>query len=205
MIESMGHAHHTEEHAPITDEVARVLVARHREFLSFLERRVESRAVAEEILQSAFVKSIEKGAQLKDNESAVAWFYRLLRNAVIDHYRRRDVQARALEREERELTLFDAARDEIEREICACMGALIPTLKDEYADMLRAVDLEGRPVADVAHALGISANNASVRLYRARQALKKQLERSCSTCAEHGCLDCSCDAHPPVESGHQPR
>ncbi len=45
---------------------------------------------------------------------------------------------------------------------------------------------------DMAREAGITAKNAGVRLHRARQALKKQLERSCGSCAVHGCLDCSC-------------
>ena len=40
--------------------------------------------------------------------------------------------------------------------------------------------------------LGITPNNATVRLHRARKALKRELERSCGTCATHGCLDCGC-------------
>ena len=40
-----------------------------------------------EILQSAFVTGIEKQKTIQDGESVVAWFYRVLRNAVIDHYR----------------------------------------------------------------------------------------------------------------------
>jgi RNA polymerase sigma-70 factor (ECF subfamily) len=40
---------------------------------------------------------------------------------------------------------------------------------------------------------GISNSNAAVRVFRAREALKKQLVKSCGTCAEHGCLNCTCD------------
>ena len=47
---------------------------------------------------------------------------------------------------------------------------------------------------DVAAATGISASNAGVRVFRAREALRKQVARSCGTCAEHGCLDCTCGA-----------
>ncbi len=79
-------------------EVMQALVDNHRQFLAFLERRVESRADAEDILQDAFVRGLEKGGQLRDGESAVAWFYRLLRNAVVDHYRRRGAAGRALGR-----------------------------------------------------------------------------------------------------------
>lgn len=173
------------------DEVTQALVANHRRFLAFLERRVGSRAVAEEILQSAFVKTLEKGGALQDGEGAVTWFYRLLRNALVDHYRRQAAEGRALEREAREAE--EASEDpELKGAVCACVGDLLPTLKPEYADMVRQVDLEERAVPDVAREAGITSNNAGVRLHRARQALKKQLERSCGTCASHGCLDCSC-------------
>ncbi|MBL0697334.1 RNA polymerase sigma factor [Comamonas sp. JC664] len=175
----------------LSDEVVRALVDNHRQFLGFLERRVGSRAIAEELLQTAFVKTLEKGGALQDGEGAVTWFYRLLRNALVDHYRRSAAEGRALEREAREVeaTTVDV---ELKQAVCACVGGLLPTLKPEYADILRQVDLEERGVPEVAREAGITANNAGVRLHRARQALKKQLERSCGTCASHGCLDCSC-------------
>ncbi|ATB45410.1 RNA polymerase sigma factor [Corallococcus macrosporus] len=179
------------ETGALNDEVVRALVDNHRQFLAFVERRVGSRAIAEEILQAAFVRTLEKGGALEEGEGAVAWFYRLLRNALVDHYRRQAAEGRALEREARESVV--ATEDpELKQAVCACVGELLPTLKPEYADILRRVDLEERGVPDVAREDGITANNAGVRLYRARQALKKQLERSCGTCASHGCLDCSC-------------
>ena len=71
-------------------EVVRALVDNHREFLAFLERRVGSRALAEDILQDAFVRGAREARRAcASEESAVAWFYRVLRNAVIDHHRRR--------------------------------------------------------------------------------------------------------------------
>lgn len=176
------------------DVVTRALVDNHRQFLAFVERRVGNRATAEEILQSAFVKSLEKGSTLSDAEGAVTWFYRLLRNAMVDHYRRQQVEGRALEREAREAE--EPSEDpELKQAVCACVGKLLPTLKPEYAEMVRQVDLEERAVPDVAREAGITPNNAGVRLHRARQALKKQLERSCGSCASHGCLNCSCKSH----------
>src|SRR6266550_4031080 len=73
------------------------LVDGHRQFLAFLQQRVESREVAEDILQSAFVRGLERGGEVRDEESAVAWFYRVLRNAVIDYYRHRASTQRARE------------------------------------------------------------------------------------------------------------
>jgi RNA polymerase sigma-70 factor (ECF subfamily) len=77
-------------------------------------------------------------------------------------------------------------------EICKCVGRLAVTLKPEYADALQAVDVEGVPVKEFAGQRGISPTNAGVRLFRARQALRQRVSRSCGTCADHGCLDCTC-------------
>jgi DNA-directed RNA polymerase specialized sigma24 family protein len=81
------------------------------------------------------------------------------------------------------------------REICACVGRLASTLKPEYAEILRAVDVEDTPVKAFAEAGGLTASNAGVRLFRAREALRKQVTASCGTCAEPGCVDCSCGKH----------
>ena len=53
------------EHKPsksLSPEAIAQLVDGHRAFLAFLERRVESRAAAEDILQSAFARGLEHGA-----------------------------------------------------------------------------------------------------------------------------------------------
>ncbi|KAB2969756.1 MAG: sigma-70 family RNA polymerase sigma factor [Thermoanaerobaculia bacterium] len=167
-------------------------VENHRRFLAFLERRVESRAAAEEILQEAFLRGLERAGEILDDERAVAWFYRLLRNAVVDHYRRRGAEARGLEALARELGDASEPPPEVEAALCHCFEALLPALRPEYSEILRRVDLEGSRPADFARVTGLTANNAMVRLHRARKALRTDLQRSCRTCADHGCLDCSC-------------
>jgi len=175
-----------------TAAVVEALVENHRGFLAFLERRVGSRADAEDILQAAFVRGVEKSGTLRETDRAVAWFYRLLRNAIVDHYRRSGTEARLFAGEP---DGADApAEPEVEDAICACIRRLLPTLKPGYAEMIDRVDLGEEPLASVADGLGISPNNAAVRLHRARAALRRRLEQSCGTCATHGCLDCGCGA-----------
>ena len=181
--------------------LASVLVENHRQFLAFVERRVGDRALAEDILQDAFVKSIEKGEDVREDGSAVAWFYRLLRNAVIDHYRRRDVRAKGLESFAREMHDAVEAPPEIRDAICDCLTRLTPTLKPEYASAIQRLELEGASLEEYAGETGISRNNAAVRAFRARQALRKQVKASCGTCAEHGCLECSCSKKANGASG----
>jgi RNA polymerase sigma factor (sigma-70 family) len=172
-------------------EAERALVENHQRFLTFLERRVGSRVVAEEILQSALVRTLESESVPRDSEGVVIWFYRLLRNALVDHYRKQAAEGRAVERIAREPD-GGQVDPELRQAICACLHGLLPSLKPEYAEMVQRVDLEERPVTEVASQLGVTSNNASVRLHRARQALKRQLERACGSCATHGCLDCTC-------------
>lgn len=170
------------------------LVENHRAFLGFLERHVRDRSVAEDILQDAFTRVAARPDLLPPDEALVPWFYRALRNATIDRYRRDAASRRALETLAREFEGHEAEHPELEREVCACVARLAATLKPEYAEVLRAVEVEGQSVKDFAERRGLSASNAGVRLLRARRALKRQVVVSCATCAEHGCLDCSCGA-----------
>ena len=80
----MSDAERTPESAELAPsaDVVRTLVESHREFLRFLERKVGSRAFAEDIPQDAFVRGIGRIDSLRDDESATAWFYGTLRNVV---------------------------------------------------------------------------------------------------------------------------
>jgi len=168
------------------------LLENHRAFLRYLERRVGDRALAEDILQDAFAKVVARPEQAPADESVIPWFYRTLRNAAIDQFRRRGVADRAYEAFARELETHEAPTVDMETEICACVSRLAATLKPEYAEALEAIEVAGTPVKTFAAQKGLSASNAGVRVFRAREALKKRVTESCGTCAEHGCLNCTC-------------
>jgi RNA polymerase sigma factor (sigma-70 family) len=180
-----------------TAELVARLVAHRHEFLGFLERRVGNRQLAEDLLQEAFTRSLTKVEQVEQEESAVAWFYRVLRNAVIDYQRRNGAAARSLDAFSRELETSVAP--DTEAAVCQCVTGLAQNLKPEYAAALQAVEIEGVAVKDFAEAQGITSNNAAVRVFRAREALKLQLKRCCGSCADNGCRDCTCHAvRPPT-------
>ena len=162
--------------------VANVLVENHRAFLRFLERRVGDRALAEDLLQDAFTRNLDRLSDVPD-EGLGPWFYRVLRNAAIDRHRRSGAEERALTAFAQELADTAQPAEDVHREICACVGRLASTLKPEYAEVLKAVDVEETPVKAFAEAAGLSASNAGVRLFRAREALRKQVAASCGTCA----------------------
>jgi RNA polymerase sigma-70 factor (ECF subfamily) len=184
-------------------DIAAVLVDNHRRFLAFLARRVPTREIAEDILQDAFVRGLTKAPALASSVSVVAWFYRVLRNAIVDHYRRAGVEARAIERYAAETDDIVAPADaELYEVLCGCVRSLVTTLKPEYATAITRVDLEGAPLTAYANEARISPNNAGVRLHRARRALESRVRDVCMTCADHGCNSCTCRANeadmPPV-------
>jgi RNA polymerase sigma factor (sigma-70 family) len=171
-----------------------VLLDNHRAFLRYLERRVGDRELAEDILQDAFAKVIDRPEQAPADEGVVPWFYRTLRNATIDQFRRRETASRAIEAFARDLDAQTTPDPELDAEICACVTRLATTLKPEYAEALQAIDVDGMAVRSFAESRGLSASNAGVRVFRAREALNKRVSESCGTCAEHGCRHCTCQA-----------
>lgn len=168
------------------------LLTQRKEFLAFVRRRVSDFGLAEDILQTAYLRAFEHRDDFKPSESAVAWFYRLLRNAVIDSYRRQTSKDRALETWKHELEGSSQPSPDLQNEVCGCLQGILQGLKPAYADILRAVDLEEQRVQDFARQHSLSDSNAAVRVHRARAALRKELLRTCATCAEHGCIDCTC-------------
>ena len=182
------------EPVPAQSTTLATLLDQRRHFLRFLERRVSSPALAEDILQNAYVRALEHSAALRSDESSTAWFYRILRNAVIDHYRHRSVEDRAFEQWAAELETEIAPNDLTRDIVCRCIARALTTLKPAYAQILSEVDLAESSLATFATAHNITAQNAAVRIHRARKALKQSLIDTCGTCTAHGCLDCNCMA-----------
>ena len=168
-----------------------VLLRNRHAFLNFLERRVGDRGVAEDILQDAFMKVIARPEQTPADEGVIPWFYRSIRNAAIDRFRRTATASKALEAFAHELE-HSPHSNEIESEICACVSEVAQTLKPEYADVLQSVEVNGTPVKTFAEQHGLTATNAGVRVHRAREALRQRVRQACGACAEHGCVDCTC-------------
>jgi DNA-directed RNA polymerase specialized sigma24 family protein len=91
-----------------------------------------------------------------------------------------------------ELETHALPETEMEAEICACVSRLAGTLRPEYPEALQAIDVNGTAVKTFAEQRGLSASNAGVRVFRARQALKRRVTESCGLYAEHGCRNCTC-------------
>lgn len=173
------------------DRAAR-LAEHHDEFLRFLARRLP-RDVAEDLLHEVFVRGITKADDLRDDEAIVAWFYRALRNATVDHHRRRGASERALAAFLAELdTQLEVPDGTMRAEVCQCVTRVTRDLRPDYAHALQRIEVDGIAVKDFATEEGITAGNAAVRVHRAREALRVRLAQTCGPCAKGGCMQCTC-------------
>lgn len=167
----------------------------HRDFYRFLARRLGDQHDAADVLQEFYVRVIKSFADLRDEDKLRAWMNRVLRSALADHYRARARRTRLEQGYEAETAINAAISDgeDIDLIVCVCLYELLPTIRNEYASLLWRIDLLGEDREGVRASLGLTEGALRVKLHRARQALRRRLEQSCTACPEHGFLNCGCD------------
>ena len=176
--------------APLTDRLDT--------FVQFVHARTGDPEFAADIVQECLLRALRSAEEPENAEATVQWFYRVLRNAVIDAHRRRTVRERSQEEWERAWPQDPEPEDR--RSLCQCFHSVLPALPPGEAELIRRVDLEGESPTAIAGAAGQRVNTVNVRLHRARRNLRTHLEQLCRTCARHGCLDCDCAPPSPPPS-----
>jgi DNA-directed RNA polymerase specialized sigma24 family protein len=165
--------------------VLELLVSGRTKYIKFLLSTLRERDLAEEIFQQLIIKIPEWKSQLRSEDRAEAWIYRVLRNAVIDHHRRSSRGVLAMQEGGGELEI---AAPEPTPALCPCAPDQLVKLKAEYQDALREVTMAGNSVQAYAAERNISSNLAYVRLHRARHSLRERLVAVCGSCAGSGSL-----------------
>ena len=73
------------------NNIETVLLENLKEFLGFARKRLGDPELAADVVQDSLLKALKAADQIRDEESAKAWFYRILRRTIIDLYRWRVV------------------------------------------------------------------------------------------------------------------
>ena len=145
------------------------------------QRRLRSPNDAQDVAQAFALKALERADQLRDPLAVRGWLRRIFETTLVDHCRgsgrRRDreisfdihLHDRIAQATEPECAPFDPGQ---------AVARILPRLKPGYAEIVRKMDLLDRPRTEVARELGITVNNLTVRLHRARSALKDQICRA---------------------------
>jgi RNA polymerase sigma factor (sigma-70 family) len=144
----------------------------------------------EDILHEAVASAFDALDAVDDVQRLEAWFHQLLRNRAMDFHRARDREYLGNQKWVRERKSFFVPK--FKSNYCQCVHDVLPTLKREYEEVIRQVEMSDDELRDVAARLGITYGNLKVRLHRARKKLRQELEKICQQCATQGCLDCTC-------------
>ena len=145
-----------EAHSPLVFRVA----------LSHLKKRED----AEDLLHDVFIKFMEKMPRLNSEEHRRAWLVRVTVNACRDALRKRNYRDHLSLDEVAE----QAAAEQTDKpDVFYALEAL--SSQDRTVILLH--DLEGYALKEIAFMLGITLSAAKMRLSRARERLKKLLER----------------------------
>lgn len=112
----------------------------HKRLLSFIRKRVNDDAAADDILQDIFVKIHSRIDTLEEETRLESWLYQIARNAVIDHYRTQKPSEELPEWiAQQNIDKNEQAKQELE----ACLEPMIDLLPDKYRDAIILSELEG--------------------------------------------------------------
>lgn len=158
------------------------------ELVGFVRRRAGHLVDPEDVVHRAAARALASPAGLRDPARARPWLYRIVRNTLVDELRGLGLPMAELPDElpDPDPPAFTDGRP------CQCAMDIARSLKPEYQAILERAVLDDVAVTEVARELGISANNATVRLHRARNALRAAVTARCGTASMRDCLDCSC-------------
>lgn len=137
-------------------------------------RRTNNVQEAEDLTSQVFERAMANLDSFRGG-SAAAWLFRIARNAVIDHVRRRRPDV-SLDGAARRLSSDDATPDDqvVAAETWHTLRALIAALPDWQADLLILKIVGGLSAAEIGEVLGKSAGAVRVELHRTVKKLRTQ-------------------------------
>ena len=150
------------------------------DFYAVVSRRCAGdRDLAEDVVQETWLRAVKAWRADGVPERPMAWLTTVASRILSNHFRRRandsiDASADAIPAPD-----ADDQRDVFERRSLVERAiARLPVLQTR---LLEAFHFERRPVADIAHSLGVSERAVEGRLRRARQNLRREIERDAPT------------------------
>jgi RNA polymerase sigma factor (sigma-70 family) len=146
----------------------------HGPLWSFIRRAAGDDAVAEDILQDAWLRIVRGLGRLSDPARLAPWLFSIARRAVIDHIRRRSSRPAAVELEEEAHPAAEPPPDDWEEiELVQDAVADLSPADRETVALFYLQELDLREIAEV---LAIPVGTVKSRLHRARGLLRKHLE-----------------------------
>lgn len=144
---------------------------------------------ASEMFQESFYKIVRGAASFDPSQKFTSWMYTVVRNTVLDDFKKRKLRVRSLEEPliagEADRTLFDIVPDAHSKE--GEKEARAAQLKAKLRDALNKMNSDQRevflmryedgiPFEEIAAIMGCPVNTAKTRMRYALEALRKDLK-----------------------------
>lgn len=175
------------------DRFERYLAEFRRPIYTYVLRLVRDPHLSEDITQETFVRLYKEIDNIRD-ETASAWMYRVARNLVTDHSRKKKPVLfnvlrgrRATETSEGRESVDFAGSDASphdqtwESDLQKILHDALERMSPKYRDPLVLCDLEKLTYEQAAEVLGCSVKTVSARLHRAREFLAGCLKKHVRT------------------------
>lgn len=141
----------------------------------YLASRCGSASVAEDLTSETFLAAVDAVRRRRVPELTVAWLIGVARHKLVDHWRRREREARSLQAVETDP--LDAPEDEWDVHLDAVTAhRTLATLGAHHRSALTLRYLDGLPVREVAECLDRTVGATEVLLVRARAAFRARYE-----------------------------
>ena len=161
-------------------EIASTVRRERGRLLAFIRASIADVAEAEDVLQEALYELVLAYRLMQPVEQAGAWLRRVARNRIIDRFRRKRVERRAVAAPESEAAAPQAAEDEVSLDpvledplpapdggpesavmrelLLAEIGAALAELPPEQREVFVAHEIEGVSFKELAARTGVSLN-----------------------------------------------
>ena len=150
----------------------------HARLLGFIRSKVGSLEEAEDILQELFIRVHARICCMQEWTVMEKLVYRIARNLIIDHYRKRRPAEELPDDIRGDCRLPKMEEDPIAR-LAFSLSETIDELPEPYRNALILTEYEGLTQAELARREGISLSAAKSRVQRARAKLKEALLECC--------------------------
>ena len=152
---------------------AQLMAESERPVYAFLASKVRDRTTASDIAQEAFFLAYRRFDSYDRSRPFLPWVMTIAYNCLVDYWRKSAREGGDLP-DEQLLAAPEQDRDDVwkQQEIVEAMTKISP----EDSALLTMFYAEECSLATIGGRLGIAEGTAKVRLFRARAALKKQVE-----------------------------
>jgi len=156
------------------DAFAELIERYERPLRYFINRLLDNSELTEDIFQDTWLTVIRRIHGLREIDAFPAWLYRIARNKVYQQIRTK----RNVSRLDENIPFEDhAEQDDFSGEDAAKVHRCLKELPPEYREVLMLRFLEQMPYQQIAHVLNCKLGTVRSRLYYAKIALKKELEK----------------------------